>query len=59
MSGTSMAAPHVAGTAAVFLSGHPNFAPAAVESRLRLDQLPAQTKSKDGRPISIIYAGQY
>lgn len=58
-SGTSMASPHVAGAAALLLSRYPTFKPAAVETKLRLDQIRTTAKSKDGRLVSIIFAGLY
>ena len=64
MSGTSMAAPHVGGTAALYLS-NPNNAgatPATVEYNLILDAARVQNedkRSKDGSRIRIVYAGDY
>jgi aqualysin 1 len=59
MSGTSMAAPHVGGTAALFLSDHPNASPVGVETRLRHDSELLNTKSKSGTKIRLVYAGGY
>jgi len=59
MSGTSMASPHVAGTGALYLSSHTTTAPAQVESQLKTNALGPGTLSKDGRSISLLYAGGY
>jgi subtilisin family serine protease len=59
MSGTSMSAPHVAGTAALYLSSHPTASPAAVEAALKSASVGTGTKSKDGRPIRLVYAGRF
>jgi subtilisin family serine protease len=59
MSGTSMAAPHVGGTGALYLSSHAAASAATVESQLTTDAGTTGTKSKDGWPISLIYAGGY
>jgi len=58
-SGTSMAAPHVGGTAALYLSSHPAASPADVELALKNDRVSTSTISKDGRPIACVYAGLY
>jgi len=58
MSGTSMAAPHVGGTGALYLSLHVG-APADVESVLKTDSVFTGTTSKDGRDIQLVYAGSY
>jgi subtilisin family serine protease len=59
MSGTSMAAPHAAGAAALYLSQHPEASPAAVESRLKDDAIATGTQSKDGRAIERLNARGY
>lgn len=59
MSGTSMAAPHVAGTGALYLSSYATATPAKVEDQLKFDAASSGTTSKDGWAISIVYAGQY
>ena len=52
LSGTSMAAPHVGGGAALYLSRHPTASPAAVESALRTAATVTGTSGKDGRAIA-------
>jgi subtilisin family serine protease len=59
MSGTSMAAPHAGGTAALYLSSHPHVPPAIVESVLRKGSERTDEKSKDGRRIRLVNAGRY
>jgi serine protease len=59
MSGTSMASPHVAGTAARYLALHPSATPADVEAGLESDALTPGTFSKDGRAIELVNAGSY
>lgn len=58
-SGTSMAAPHVAGGAALWLSRSPSTTPAAVEGFLRSSALPTGALSKDGRPIVRLDVGTF
>ncbi|MBW3579720.1 MAG: S8 family peptidase [Actinobacteria bacterium] len=58
-SGTSMAAPHVAGGASVYLSTHPGSSTASVESALRQAlQVPGST-SKDGELIHREHIGTF
>lgn len=60
LSGTSMAAPHAAGTGALFLSSAPSgTSAAATEQTLKTYAQATGTTSKDGRPISLVYAGVF
>jgi subtilisin family serine protease len=54
LSGTSMASPHVAGSAALFLSRNTSASPTTVESNLKSQSLSFGTVSKDGRAIRIV-----
>ncbi len=58
-SGTSMASPHSAGVAALFLSRNTSASPATVESRVKTDTLSFGTVSKDGRAIRILNARNF
>jgi len=59
LSGTSMASPHAAGTAALYLSGHTDATPAEVEAQMKLDAGALSNNSKDGSGDRIVYAGKY
>jgi subtilisin family serine protease len=59
LSGTSMASPHVAGAAALFLSANPGATPAQVEEAIKANGLGTGTTSKDGRPITRLHVGNF
>jgi subtilisin family serine protease len=59
VSGTSLAAPHVGGAAALFLSSHGKAKPASVERRLKMDSTFTRTKSKNGAWIRLVDASEY
>jgi aqualysin 1 len=52
MSGTSMASPHVAGAAALYLSRYPTATPAGVEAAIKQSARITGTLSKDGRAVT-------
>ena len=57
ISGTSMAAPHVAGAAALVLGGSPSASPAAVENALEGSATTGQLSSLNGSPNLLLYTG--
>jgi subtilisin family serine protease len=59
MSGTSMASPHGAGGAALYLSSHTTASPSAVESALKSTATTTANKSEDGRTITREYVGGF
>lgn len=59
MSGTSMAAPHTSGAAALYLSRNPAATPSEVEAALRNYSLLTGTASKDGRAIQLLQTDRF
>ncbi|WP_256103528.1 S8 family peptidase [Streptomyces sp. ODS05-4] len=58
MSGTSMAAPHVAGAAALILAANPTFSPAQVREKLVADATPDKvTDARAGSPNRLLFIG--
>src|ERR687897_2031632 len=59
MSGTSMAAPHAGGGAALYLSSNTNVSPPVVESALKNAAKSTGTTSKNSQPILREYVGEF
>ncbi|AGZ45164.1 putative subtilase-family protease [Actinoplanes friuliensis DSM 7358] len=60
ISGTSMAAPHVAGAAALYLAGHPSATPAEVHTAIVSNATPGVVTSPGtGSPNRLLYTGAF
>jgi subtilisin family serine protease len=59
LSGTSMAAPHVGGAGALYLSSHTGAAPATVESAIKSAAVSTGTTSNNGSPIKLLNVGGF
>src|SRR5215207_6673164 len=59
MGGTSMAAPHVGGGGALYLSKNTGASPTSVEAALKSEAASPGTTSKDGRAILLEYVGGF
>jgi hypothetical protein len=57
LGGTSMAAPHVAGAAALYLSAHPGASPSEVQSALLSNATYGYVKNASGAPNRLVYTG--
>jgi len=57
LTGTSMAAPHAAGTAALYLSKYPAASPATVEAAMKSTNGGLSQNSKSGTGYPIVYVG--
>src|SRR5690606_26270472 len=57
MGGTSMAAPHVAGAAALYLGAHPGAQPSSVRTALLNNATPGAVKNASGAPNRLVYTG--
>ena len=59
ISGTSMATPHVAGAAAVYLGAHPDAAPPAVQTALKdFASIGKVTNAGSGSPNNLLFVGE-